>query len=98
MTDEVKLRQDTDKAARAESLLRNELLTEAYERIEADLIKAWIASEPRDFDGRERCFLAVHANRKHKDYLESVVNNGKLAQAELKQLVETAERKRLWQR
>ncbi len=96
MTDEIKLRRDLDKAARAESLLRNELLTEAYDRIEADLIKAWIASEPRDVDGRERCFLAVHANRKHKDYLKSVINDGKLAQAELKQLVEGP--KKVWLR
>jgi len=94
MDEEFKHRQDASKGARAGALLNNELLTEAYDKIEADLIAAWIASNPRDTDGRERCFHAIHANRKHKAYLVSVVNDGKVAAAELKQLADNAERKK----
>ena len=94
MSDEFKLQQDASRAARADGLLKNELLAEAYDKLEADLIAAWIASNPRDTDGRERCFHAVHANRKHKEYLVSIVNNGKLAAAELKQLADNVERKK----
>lgn len=94
MIDEDALAQATAKAARAQGLLANELLLEAYATIEADLIAAWIASPARDTDGRERCWAAVQANRKHKAYLESVVNDGKLAAAQLKQLADAPDRKR----
>lgn len=94
MADEFKLQQDASRATRAKTLLENELLAEAYNKIEADLIAAWIASLPRDTDGRERCWNAVQANRKHREYLVSVLNNGKLAAAELKQLTDNAERKK----
>jgi hypothetical protein len=88
------LNKAVSRAARAQKLLDDELLKEAHEAIERDLIRAWITSEPRDNDGRERVWNAVQANRKHKDFLTKAVNDGKLAQAELKQLAETAERKK----
>jgi hypothetical protein len=94
MIDEDKLSQDRAKALRAQSLLENELLIEAYAKLEAELVSAWIATPPRDTDGRERCWAAVQANRKHREYLQSIVNNGKLAAAELKKLAETADRKK----
>lgn len=92
--DEDKLSQAAARAARAQSLLDSELLNEAYDKIEADLIAAWASAPARDTDGRERCWAAVQANRNHKGYLQAVVNNGKLAAAELKLLVETSERKK----
>lgn len=94
MSDEDTLSQAAAKAARAQSLLGNELLLEAYDRIEADLIAGWIATPARDTDGRERCWAAVQANRKHKVYLQSVVNDGKMAAAQLKEIAETTERRK----
>ena len=96
MIDEDKLSQARAKAQRAQNLLDNELLKEAYAKLEAELVDAWIKTPPRDTDGRERCWAAVQANRKHRDYLESVVNDGKLASAELKKLADDAERSRLF--
>lgn len=98
MSDEFKLSRDAAKAARAQNLLENELLNEAYEKIEAALILAWTRTPPRDTDGRERCWAAVQANRNHKEYLHSVVNDGKMAAAELKRLAESTERSRLFGR
>lgn len=89
-----KLLEQRNRAARAEAFLRDELVIESYERLEADLVKAWIMSDPRDNDGRERAWNAVQANRKHKDYFQSVITNGKLADAELKELIETQERRK----
>lgn len=94
MADEFKLQKDARRAAEAQQLLDSPLLNEAYTRTEADLVEAWIGSQPRDADGRERLWNAVQANRKHKDFLQSVVNNGKIAEAELKALRETAEHKK----
>ena len=92
MTDEIKLTQATARAASAQRLLTDELYLESFKALEAQLIQAWIASDPRDTDGRERCFHQVHANRKQRDYFASVVSNGKLAQADLDYVAERRKR------
>lgn len=94
MTDEIKLTQATERAARAQRLLTDDLYVESFKTLEAQLIEAWIASDPRDTDGRERCFHQIHANRKQRDYLAAIVGNGKLAQAQLDDVVKLAERKK----
>jgi ribonuclease HI len=94
MTDEIALTKATEKAAQAQRLLTDPLYVESFNALEAQLIQAWIASDPRDADGRERCWLAVHANRKQRDYFASFVNNGKMAQAQLDELAKQAERRK----
>lgn len=94
MVDEDKLLTDSTRAMRAQQLLQDTMLQEAYATIEANLVAAWIGSDARDDDGRKRCWDAVQANRNHKDFLDRVVSGGKLAQAELKMLAEAAERKK----
>lgn len=96
--DEGKLLEAQSRAARVQQLLEDEILSEAYDRLEAELISAWIGTPARDTDGRERCWTAIQANRKHKGYLEAIVTNGKLAKAELTELAKTAERNRLFGR
>lgn len=88
------LSQAASKAARAQSLLGNELLTEAFEALEASYTAAWRATLIEDVSGREKLFLAINIVGKVQDHLNAVVSNGKLAAAELKQLAETAERKK----
>ena len=44
--------------------------------------------------GREKLFLAINIVGKVRDHLTSVIANGKLAQAELKELAEAAERRK----
>jgi len=80
MSDESQLRQDAARAPRAQSLLDNELLAGAFKGLEEAYTSAWRATLIDDVAAREK--------------LAAIVNNGKLAQAELKQLAETAERKR----
>lgn len=82
----------TERAAQAKRLLTDELYLESFNALESQLIQAWIASDPRDVEGRERCFQAVHANRKQRDYFASFVNDGKLAQAQLDEIAKQAER------
>lgn len=92
MVDETKLARDNERARKAQELLDNPLFNEAIETIEADLIKAWKATPARDTEGRERCWTAVQQVGNIKGYFESVLRDGKLANAQLKQLAEQPKR------
>jgi hypothetical protein len=82
------------KAARAQKLLDDELLADAFTSLETAYIAAWRATTIEDISGREKLFLAINVVGKVRDHLNKVVSDGKLAAAELKQLAETAERKK----
>ena len=94
MTDETALSQATAKAVRAQSLLADDLLAEAFKGLEDSYTAAWRATTVDQIDAREKLFLAINIVGKVRDHLQGIVANGKLAAAELKQLAETAERKK----
>jgi hypothetical protein len=94
MTDEASLHGTTTRGVRAEELLNNELLAEGFTALEASYVTAWRATTIDDSAGREKLFLAINIVGKVRDHLAAVVANGKLAQAELRELAQTAERKR----
>ena len=94
MNDENRLDQATARAVRAQELLDNELLTEAFRGLEENYTAAWRASTIDDVAAREKLFLAINIVGKVRDHLAAIVANGKLAQAELKELAQTAERRR----
>lgn len=94
MSDESTLERAAARAARAETLLDDELLSEAFDSLEKGYIAAWRATTIEDAAGREKLFLAINIVGKVRDHLASIVANGKLARAELKELAETAERRK----
>ena len=94
MIDESKLDQAAAKAVRAQELLDNELLTEAFRGLEDSYTAAWRATRIEDVAAREKLFLAINVVGKVRDHLSGILNNGKLAQAELKELAQMAERRR----
>jgi hypothetical protein len=94
LNDEHKLLTAQDRAARAQSLLENKLLTEAFQELEDSYMAAWRATTINDVPAREKLFLAVNIVGKVRDHLAAVVTNGKLAAAELKQIADIAERKK----
>ena len=94
MSDENRLEQAATKALRAQELINNELLTEAFATLEQNYIAAWRATTIEDVSGREKLFLAINIVGKVRDHLAAAVANGKLAQAELKELAQTAERRK----
>ena len=87
---EDKLQAAISRGARAEALLGNELLQEAFARLEQDYIEAWRISPARDTDGRERLWQAVNIVGKVRDHLVKVINDGKLSQRHLNELARTA--------
>jgi hypothetical protein len=94
MIDESKLSQSAAKAARAQRLLDDELLAEAFKSLEDSYTAAWRATTIDQAPAREKLFLAINVVGKVRDHLTTVLTNGKLAAAELKQLAEMAERKK----
>jgi hypothetical protein len=94
MSDESGLDQAAAKALRAQELLDNELLIESFKTLEENYASAWRATVIDDVAGREKLFLAINIVGKVRDHLAAVVANGKLAQAELKELVQIAERRK----
>ena len=94
MNDENRLDQAAVKALRAQELLDNDLLREAFDGLEDTYAAAWRATTINDVAAREKLFLAVNIVGKVRDNLAAVVANGKLAQAELKELAQVAERRK----
>jgi hypothetical protein len=94
MSDDSRLDQAVAKAVHAQDLLDSELLTDAFRTLEENYTSAWRATVIDDVAGREKLFLAINIVGKVRDHLNAVVANGKLAQAELKELAQLAERKR----
>ena len=94
MSDESGLDQAVTKAVRTQELIDNELLTEAFRTLEENYASAWRATVIDDVAGREKLFLAINIVGRVRDHLNAVVANGKLAQAELKELAQIAERRR----
>jgi hypothetical protein len=94
MVDGSTLERDAAKAVRAQALLSDELLSNAFETLETSYMSAWRGTVIDDVAGREKLFLAINIVGKVRDHLASVVANGKLAQVELTELAEVAERRR----
>lgn len=95
MADEMKLTADIGRARRAQELLENELLVEAFEALEQAYISRWRATHIDDDKGREKLFVAINVVGKVRDHLSAIVNmDGKMAAAQLKGLAEDAQRKK----
>jgi hypothetical protein len=89
---EVKLNADLARRARAEALLQDAILQEAFARLEDRYIEEWRVSQFRDTDARERLWQAVNILHKVKDHLAKIVSDGKLAQREIDQLAQKRKR------
>lgn len=75
-----------NRGKRAALLLQDDLLTGAFEELEASYIKALLETHVRDNDARERLYVAVHVARKVKDHLHKCLADGKIAQREIDDL------------
>ena len=74
------------RGARARALLEDDLLTEAFGTLVETYMEAWRVSRVEHKEDRERLWLAVNLVGKLRDQLINVLNNGKIAQAELDQI------------
>lgn len=95
MSDDALLEART-RASHAKDLLEHELLTEAFEGLKAAYIAKWQQTAPHEERAREILYLAVNAIGKVREHLQAIVNDGKIADAELNHLIEREERKKLF--
>ncbi len=70
---------------RAQQLLNDPLLVEAFETIEKELHDQWQNSPARDAEGREKLFLTLKCLHKMHGHLVNVLESGKMAKATLAQ-------------
>lgn len=72
----------------SESLLENELLQEALNAIEKEVMEQWIACPARDHEGKEALWQLIKTARKFRSILEGYIETGKLAADQLRQFEE----------
>jgi hypothetical protein len=84
--DKHKLRDKQARAEKAASLLRHELFVEAFDYLDTQFIEAWKSSDVKDAEARERIYNLSQALSALRGYFQSVVEDGKLAEAQLQDL------------
>jgi hypothetical protein len=94
MSDEHALHSAAAKASHAAGLLNDELLAEAFRQLEDGYTAAWRATTIDNVAAREKLFLAINVVGKVRDHLTAILNNGKLAQAQINDLERVAERRK----
>lgn len=98
MADEFKLHRQADRAARAKTLLENELLQEAFAGIEAGLLETFKVSELTDDAGRLRARIALGILENMKAQLSKMIADGNYAGKELLRLEKESTLKRMLKR
>jgi hypothetical protein len=68
----------------SQSLLENELLQEALEAIDKEVMEQWIQCPARDKEGKEALWQLIKTSRKFRSILEGYIETGKLASDQLK--------------
>lgn len=90
--DEFALARAAERAARAEALLRDEELQDAFFAVESVYVNAWRTSDALDVDLRERSWVAVQLLSDLKHALIQHVREGSVANDRLAKLNTARER------
>ena len=83
---EGKARERQARGERAAALLRDEILQNAFTYLDEQFLQAWRQTPVNETDARERLYYMCQALASVKDYIENVVQDGKLASATLDEL------------
>ncbi len=83
---EDKLQKRVSRGKRASLLMQDELLTDAFDTLQAAYTKALFETHPLENAEREKLYLAFNVIGKVKEHLAHALTDGKLAQAELDKL------------
>jgi len=78
------LRAQQDKGHLAFSLAENELLNEALDAIDKEVMEQWIECPARDKEGKEALWQLIKTSRKFRSILTGYIESGKLATEQLK--------------
>lgn len=83
MTDEGVLRQRVNRADRAKRILEDELIKEAFEKIESTIDYAWKNSKADDEEARHNAYLMLRLLQDFKEQFHSVITTGRVSEREL---------------
>lgn len=86
MKDESKLHQAALRGSRADALLKDELLSEAFKTLETQYVTAWAGTHPAEGAARENFWRAVQILGDVRTQLIKTAADGRVAQKELDQL------------
>ncbi len=84
--DELKLAAQAERGARAKALLEDELLVEAFEKVDAFYMAAFRNSGAEEIDTRERAWTALSLLKDVRSALEGVARDGRVAQQTIAKL------------
>lgn len=84
MTEE-ELHTEKHRGDRAAALLKNPILQEAFDRVDAECVRLW--REAKDAEVREGMWLRLQSLHHVKSAIEGIVQKGDLADRKLKQLI-----------
>lgn len=85
LNEEQQLRQEADRGRRAQELLDDELMVEAFSLIRTKLTNEWADSPARDTEGREKLWLMLKLLSSVEGHLKTVLETGKMANVQLTQ-------------
>lgn len=71
------------RAGQADQILNDPLVKAALDDIEANVLAWWEASEVKAQDFREKCWAIYCASRKFRGMLQTHIETGKLARAQI---------------
>ena len=80
------LEQRIARGNRAQRLLDDEMLAEAFAKLEHEYVAQWRNTEFRDQDARERLWWAARVVAKVREHLLIVAKNGEIAEREIRAL------------
>jgi len=84
--DEIKLGQAQHRGIRAEELLNNSLLQEAFQYLESEYLQAWRSTKVRETESREKLWQAIQILGIIQEHLRLHVTNGRIAAGDLRRL------------
>ena len=80
------LEQRIARGNRAQRLLDDGMLAEAFAKLEHEYVAQWRNTEFRDQDARERLWWAARVVARVREHLLIVANNGEIAEREIRAL------------
>lgn len=87
--------EEMSRALRARELLDNELLQEALNAIESELIKKWEECPARDMEGKDYLWRLYKTAKKFRNVLAGYVEIGKMAEHAIEQEKEQGRLRRM---
>jgi hypothetical protein len=94
MSEDDKIQIAISRGARAKALIEDDLLRECLATMELTYIEKWRTTSVGQTEARERLWQAVNIVGLIRDHLRYVLDNGKIAQAELNKMVAEEKAKR----